>query len=56
MDDKIKDLQQKEIRNRQKQQQQAKRNEGKVTIDYRGNTGKNKHLKGDYVDYVEVKD
>ena len=40
----------------QKQQEQARRREGEVTIDYSPDGSKNKPAKGEYVDYVEVKD
>jgi hypothetical protein len=44
-------------RQQQNQQQRARKREGEVTIDYSpDNPSKNKPAKGDYVDYVEVKD
>jgi hypothetical protein len=44
-------------RNKQQQKEQSKKREGEVTIDYNpGNSSKDKPSKGDYVDYVEVKD
>jgi polyhydroxyalkanoate synthesis regulator protein len=47
-----------EFSGRQKKyREQSKKKEGEVTIDYSpGNHSKNKPSKGDYVDYVEVKD
>ena len=41
----------------QRQQKQAKKREGEVTVDYSPESqNKNKPAKGEYVDYVEVKD
>ena len=37
-------------------QEQARKHEGEVTIDYAPNQKKGKPTKGDYVDYVEVKE
>jgi hypothetical protein len=37
-------------------QEQARKREGEVTIDYSPNQSKGKPTKGDYVDYVEVKE
>jgi len=40
-----------------KKQQKQQQRQGEVTIDYSpGNQSKNKPAKGDYIDYVEVKD
>jgi len=46
----------KQQKKQQKQQEQARRREGEVNIDYSPNSSKNKPAKGEYVDYVEVKD
>jgi uncharacterized protein YacL len=44
-------------RKQRKNQEQARKREGEVTIDYNpGNQSKNKPSKGEYIDYVEVKD
>jgi hypothetical protein len=43
-------------RNQKKYKEQAKRREGEVTINYNPNQSKNKPSKGEYIDYVEVKD
>lgn len=57
MDDKVKEFEKKQRREKQRYQEQARRREGEVTIDYsREGQHKNKPAKGDYVDYVEVKD
>jgi hypothetical protein len=57
MDEKMEELSRKQQKQRQRQQEQAKKREGEVTIDYKpGDQSKNKPAKGDYVDYVEVKD
>ena len=41
----------------QRKHQQAQQREGEVTIDYKpGDSSKNKPSKGEYVDYVEVKE
>jgi hypothetical protein len=57
MDDKMKEFAQKQKKEKQRYQKQAKRREGEVTIDYSPGTGnKSKPSQGDYVDYVEVKD
>lgn len=47
-----------ELKKQQKRQRdQARKREGEVTIDFSGkNTGKDKPSRGEYVDYVEVKD
>jgi len=53
MDNKVNEF----ARKQKKHQEQAKKKEGEVTIDYSpGNQSKNKPSKGEYVDYVEVKD
>jgi hypothetical protein len=53
MDDKMKNFAKKQ----QRHQERARKREGEVTIDYNpGGQSKNKPVKGDYVDYVEVKD
>jgi len=57
MDDKVKEFEKKQRKEKQRQQQQARQREGEVTIDYsHSEQNKNKPAKGDYVDYVEVKD
>jgi hypothetical protein len=56
MDDKMNEFTRRQ-KKQQKQQEQARRREGEVTIDYSpGNNSKNKPSRGEYVDYVEVKD
>jgi hypothetical protein len=56
MDDKMQAFA-KQQKQQQRQQQQARKREGEVTIDYKpGDQSKNRPAKGDYVDYVEVKD
>ena len=53
MDNKVNEFK----RQQKKQREQARKREGEVTIDYSPeNNSKNKPAKGDYVDYVEVKD
>lgn len=53
MDNKMNEFARKQKRNKE----QARKREGEVTIDYNpGNQSKNKHSKGEYIDYVEVKD
>ncbi len=53
MDGKMEDFK----RQQKRQQQESRKREGEVTIDYTPqNAAKNKPSKGDYVDYVEVKD
>ena len=57
MNDKMKEFSNKQQKQRQRQQQKAKQHEGEVTIDFsQQDKNKNKPSKGDYVDYVEVKD
>jgi hypothetical protein len=57
MDDKMNEFSKKQKKEQQRQWQRAKQREGEVTIDYsqKGNS-KNKPAKGEYTDYVEVKD
>ena len=44
-------------RKQKKYKEQAKKREGEVTIDYSPDgRSKNKHSRGEYIDYVEVKD
>jgi hypothetical protein len=57
MDDKMKEFSKQQQKQRQREQQQARKREGEVTIDYtKGVHSKNKSDKGDYTDYVEVKE
>ena len=57
MDDKVKEFEKKQRREKQRYQEQARKREGEVTIDYsREGKNKTKPAKGDYVDYVEIKD
>jgi len=56
MDDKM-DAFAKHQKQQQRQRQEARKHEGEVTVDYKpGEQLKNKPAKGDYTDYVEVKD
>jgi Tfp pilus assembly protein PilO len=56
MDDKMEELTKQKQKQRQ-QQQQARKREGEVTVNYSPKDQlKNKPAKGDYIDYVEVKD
>ena len=53
MDSKVEELKKQQKR----QRDQARKREGEVTIDFSSkNQGKDKPSKGEYVDYVEVKD
>jgi hypothetical protein len=57
MDDKMKEFSHQHQKQRQREQQKAKQQEGEVKIDYSPNDQhKNKPSKGEYVDYVEIKD
>jgi len=57
MDDKMDEFSRKQRKQKQRQKEESKKREGEVTIDYTpGNNPKNKPDKGDYVDYVEMKD
>jgi hypothetical protein len=57
MDDKMEEFTRKQQKQQKRQKEQARQREGEVTIDYSpGGSSKNKPAKGDYVDYVEVKD
>lgn len=57
MDKKMNDFSKQQVKEQQRQRQQARQREGEVTIDYKpGDTAGNKSSKGDYVDYVEVKE
>lgn len=53
MDSKVKEF----SKRQQRYNEEIRKREGEVTIDYHpGNKGKGKTDKGEYVDYVEVKD
>jgi len=52
MNDKMNEFAKKQKRHHE----QARKREGEVTIDYSPNQSKGKPSKGDYVDYVEVKE
>lgn len=55
-DDEMEELK-KQKKQQQKYRQQAKQREGEVTIDYGSQKSvKGRDSKGDYVDYVEIKD
>lgn len=57
MDNKMEEFTRQQQKQQQRQREQARRREGEVTVDYKpGDRSKNKPAKGDYVDYVEVKD
>jgi len=57
MDGKMKEFSGRQQKQRQREQKQARQHEGEVTIDFSPqDKNKNKPSKGDYVDYVEVKD
>jgi hypothetical protein len=57
MDKKMNDFSRQQMKQQQRQKQEARKREGEVTIDYNpDSSNKNKPSKGDYVDYVEVKD
>ena len=57
VDHKMEDFTRQQKNQQQRQRQQARKREGEVTIDYSPDTpSKNKPVKGDYIDYVEVKD
>jgi hypothetical protein len=57
MDGKMQEFSKQQQKQRQREQQQARRREGEVTIDHSPKgSSKNKPSKGDYVDYVEIKD
>ncbi len=57
MDDKMKELSRQQQKKRQREQQEARKREGQVTVEYpRGAFSKGKPDKGEYTDYVEVKD
>ncbi len=57
MDDKMSELSKKQQKQQQRQQEHARKREGEVTVDYAPKSQpKNKDDKGDYVDYVEIKD
>ncbi len=57
MDKKMNEFSKQQMKQQQRQNQQAQQREGEVTIDYKpGDSPKNKPSKGDYVDYVEVKE
>lgn len=57
MDDKMKEFSAKQRKQQHRQREYARKHEGEVKIDYTpGDPTKSKPAKGDYVDYVEVKD
>jgi hypothetical protein len=57
MDDKMQELSRQQQKKRQREQQEARKREGQVTIEYpQGAFSKGKTNKGDYTDYVEMKD
>jgi hypothetical protein len=57
MDKKMNEFSKQQMKQQQRKHQQAQQREGEVTIDYKpGDPSKNKPSKGDYVDYVEVKE
>lgn len=57
MDKKMNEFSKQQMKEQKRQHQQARQHEGEVTIDYNpGNSSKNKPAKGEYVDYVEVKE
>jgi len=57
VDSKMGEFRHKQQQQQKRQKEQAKKHEGEVTIDYSpGVQRKNKPSKGDYIDYVEVKD
>ncbi len=57
MDKKMNEFSKQQMKEQQRQRQKAQQHEGEVTIDYSpGSSSKNKPAKGDYVDYVEVKE
>jgi hypothetical protein len=56
MDDKMNEFTRQQKKHQQRQQQ-TRKHEGEVTIDYSPEKqSKNKPAKGDYIDYVDVKD
>jgi len=58
VDDKMNEMAGNQKKQQQRQKEQARKREGEVSIDYNPRQGdsKGKNDKGDYVDYVEVKD
>jgi len=57
VDSKMGDFRHQQQQQQKRQKEQAKKHEGEVTIDYSpGGQDKSKPAKGDYIDYVEVKD
>lgn len=57
MNDKVEEATKRQRHRQQKEREQARKREGEVSIDYSPeNQAKNKPAKGDYIDYVEVKD
>jgi sortase (surface protein transpeptidase) len=58
VDDKMNEMAGNQKKQQQRQKEQARKREGEVSIDYnpRQGSSKDKNDKGDYVDYVEVKD
>jgi hypothetical protein len=57
MEGKMNEFSRQQQKYKQQEQQRAKQKEGEVRIDYTPESRtKNKHSKGEYTDYVEVKD
>ncbi len=58
VDEKMNEMSRNQQKQQQRQKEQSKKREGEVSIDYNPpqSNSKNKNDKGDYVDYVEVKD
>jgi len=57
MDKKMNEFSKQQMKEQQRQRQRAQQHEGEVTIDHNpNNSSKNKPAKGEYVDYVEVKE
>jgi len=57
MNDKAEELTKRQRQQQQRQRENARKREGEVSIDYApGGESKHKPSKGDYIDYVEVKD
>jgi hypothetical protein len=57
MDNKMDEFAKHQKKHQQRQRESSKKREGEISIDYApDNASKNKPDKGDYVDYIEVKD
>jgi hypothetical protein len=57
MDDKMEELSRQQQKKRQREQQEARKREGQVTVEHpRGAFSKGKPDKGEYTDYIEMKD